>query len=115
VGLFLGNLAFDCKEAMVECFRACARKRRTPAIEVLRTLGADRDRAPVTQRLGRWLWLRHRPDSALSRWFQDRVKVNGGRLKKKPTIVALARKLLVALWKYVTSGVVIEGAIVRVA
>ena len=50
VGLFLGNLAFDCKVAMVECFRACARKRRTPPIEVLRTLGADRDRAPVTQR-----------------------------------------------------------------
>ena len=44
----------------------------------------------------------------------DRVKANGGRLKK-PTIVALARKLLVALWKYVTSGVVIEGAIVRAA
>ena len=59
-----------------------------------------------------WLWLRHQPDSVLSQWFQDRVKANGGRLKK-PTIVALARKLLVALWKYVTSGVVIEGAIVR--
>lgn len=53
VGLFLGNLALDCKEAIVECFRACARERRTPAVEVLRTLGADRDRAPVTQRLGR--------------------------------------------------------------
>jgi transposase len=50
----------------------------------------------------------------LSQWFLDRVKANGGRLKK-PTIVALARKLLVALWKYVTSGVVIEGAIVRAA
>jgi transposase len=61
-----------------------------------------------------WLWLRHQPDSVLSRWFLDRVEANGGRLKK-PTIVALARKLLVALWKYVTSGVVIEGAIVRAA
>ena len=61
-----------------------------------------------------WLWLRHQPDSVLSQWFLDRVKANGGRLKK-PTIVALARKLLVALWKYVTSGVVIEGAIVRAA
>jgi hypothetical protein len=39
---------------------------------------------------------------------------NGGRLKKT-TIVALARKLLVALWKYVTAGVVIEGAIVKSA
>ena len=37
---------------------------------------------------------------------------NGGRLKKT-TIVALARKLLVALWKYVTAGVVIEGAVMK--
>jgi transposase len=55
-----------------------------------------------------WLWLRHQPDTTLSRWFKERV-ASGGALKK-PTIVALARKLLVALWKYVTSGVVIDGA-----
>jgi len=61
-----------------------------------------------------WLWLRHQPHSALALWFQDRVKRNGGRLKK-PTIVALARKLLVALWKYVTAGVVIEGAVINTA
>src|SRR5450631_1385984 len=54
-----------------------------------------------------WLWLRHQPQSALALWFEERVRRNGGRLKKK-TIVALARKLLVALWKYVTAGVVIE-------
>jgi len=59
-----------------------------------------------------WLWLRHQPDSALARWFHARVKRNGGRLRKA-TIVALARKLLVALWKYATAGVVIEGAIVK--
>ena len=46
--------------------------------------------------------------------FKERVNRNGGRLKKT-TIVALARKLLVALWKYVTAGVVIEGAIVKSA
>jgi transposase len=61
-----------------------------------------------------WLWLRHQPASALSLWFQERVKRNGGGLKKK-TIVALARKLLIALWKYATSGVVIEGAIMKAA
>ena len=61
-----------------------------------------------------WLWLRHQPNSALARWFQERVKRNGGRLKKT-TIVALARKLLVALWKYVTAGVVIEGAVTKTA
>jgi transposase len=59
-----------------------------------------------------WLWLRHQPHSALTLWFEERVKRNGGRLKKT-TIVALARKLLVALWKYVTAGVVIEGAVLK--
>jgi transposase len=57
-----------------------------------------------------WLWIRHQPQSALSIWFQERVKQNAGRLRK-PTIVALARKLLVALWKYVNAGVVIQGAV----
>jgi transposase len=57
-----------------------------------------------------WLWVRHQPDSALTAWFKGRVMQNGGR-QKKPTIVALARKLLVALWKYVNAGVIIEGAV----
>ena len=61
-----------------------------------------------------WLWLRHQPKSALALWFKERVTRNGGRLKKT-TIVALARKLLVALWKYVTAGVVIEGAVMKAA
>ena len=43
-----------------------------------------------------WLWLRHQPQSALALWFGERVGRNGGR-HKKTTIVALARKLLVAL------------------
>ena len=59
-----------------------------------------------------WLWLRHQPQSALTLWFHERVKRNGGRLRKT-TIVAMARKLLVALWKYVTAGVVIDGAVAR--
>ena len=61
-----------------------------------------------------WLWLRHQPQSALALWFKERLSRNGGRMKKT-TIVALARKLLVALWKYVTAGVVIEGAVVKAA
>ena len=59
-----------------------------------------------------WLWLGHQPQSALTRWFRARVEQNGGRLRKT-AIVALARKLLVALWKYVTSGVMIEGAAMK--
>ena len=58
-----------------------------------------------------WLWLRHQPKSALALWFEERVK-QSGRLRKT-TIVALARKLLIALWKYVTLGVVIEGAVMK--
>lgn len=52
-----------------------------------------------------WLWLRHQPQSALAKWFKAR-----GERGRKVSIIALARKLLVALWKYVTQGVVIEGA-----
>jgi transposase len=59
-----------------------------------------------------WPWLRNQPQSALTIWFHERVLRNGGRLRKT-TIVALARKLLVALWKYVTTGVVIEGAAMK--
>ncbi|MFZ0459014.1 MAG: IS110 family transposase [Rhodoplanes sp.] len=61
-----------------------------------------------------WLWLRHQPRSALALWFKERANRDGGRMKKT-AIVALARKLLVALWKYVTSGVVIEGAVMKAA
>lgn len=59
-----------------------------------------------------WLWLRHQPQSALTLWFEERVRRNGGRMRKT-MIVALARKLLIALWKYVTAGVVIEGAVMK--
>jgi len=59
-----------------------------------------------------WLWLGHQPQSALTRWLRARVEQNGGRLRKT-AIVALARKRLVALWKYVTSGVMIEGAAMK--
>lgn len=58
-----------------------------------------------------WLWLRHQPDSALSRWFHQRVGMNG-RIRKV-MITALARKLLVAFWRYATAGVIIEGATVK--
>lgn len=74
--------------------------------------GNPRLRATLVQLA--WLWVRNQPDSALTRWFISRVTERGPR-SKKPAIVALARKLLVALWKYVTAGVVIEGAIVHAA
>lgn len=61
-----------------------------------------------------WLWTRWQPDSALSIWFRERVGQAKGRIKKI-IIVALARKLLVALWRYVKDGVIPEGAKMKTA
>jgi hypothetical protein len=60
-----------------------------------------------------WLWLQNQPTSALSLWFHERVRLRGR--MRKTIIVALARKLLVALWRYTTAGVVIEGAVMKAA
>lgn len=59
-----------------------------------------------------WLWLRHQPGSALSLWFKQRVGDQKGRVRRI-AIVALARKLMVGLWRFLTLGLVPEGAIVR--
>jgi transposase len=59
-----------------------------------------------------WLWVRHQPDSALSRWFRARVGDERGRVRRI-AIVALARKLLIALWRYVTHGELPEGAVLK--
>jgi len=56
-----------------------------------------------------WGWLRWQPDSELSQWFWSRFGKAGGR-SRKVGIVALARKLLVALWRYLETGVVPAGA-----
>ena len=61
-----------------------------------------------------WMWLRWQPDSALSAWFRARVGAMGGRIRKI-MIVALARKLLVALWRYVKDGVIPDGAKMKAA
>ena len=56
-----------------------------------------------------WGWLRWQPDSELSQWFWSRFGKAGGR-SRKVGIVALARKLLVALWRYLETGLVPAGA-----
>jgi transposase len=61
-----------------------------------------------------WLWLRHQPGSALSLWFKQRVGDQKGRVRRI-AIVALARKLMVALWRFLTLGLVPEGASLRAA
>jgi len=58
-----------------------------------------------------WRWLHHQPQSSLSHWFNERTNGGTGRLRRV-MIVALARKLLVALWRYATTGLVPTGAVV---
>lgn len=59
-----------------------------------------------------WLWIRHQPDSELTRWFHKRVGDAKGRVRRI-AIVAVARKLMVALWRYLQTGVVPTGAVLR--
>ena len=60
-----------------------------------------------------WGWLRWQPSSALAQWYQARF--GHGKRTRKIGIVALARKLLIVLWRYVTTGVVPAGAVLRAA
>ena len=59
-----------------------------------------------------WLWTRWQPTSQLSQWFAGRVAGQKGRMRKI-MIVALARKLLIALWRFCRDGVVPQGAILK--
>lgn len=61
-----------------------------------------------------WFWLVHQPDSKLTCWFKARVGDLKGRVRKI-AIVALARKLAVALWRYLETGLVPEGAVLKPA
>ncbi len=61
-----------------------------------------------------WLWLRHQPESGLSRWFRERVGQARGLVRRVAIVaVAVARRLLVALWRYAGDGVMPEGAIAK--
>jgi transposase len=59
-----------------------------------------------------WSWLRFQPDSALSCWFRKRFGGGGKRLRRIG-IVAVARKLLIALWRFLETGVLPEGAVLK--
>jgi transposase len=82
--------------------------------------GVDRDRRINRAGNGRarktliqlaWLWLRYQPDSGLAKWFRERVGSLQGRTRRI-AIVAMARKLLIAIWRFAAMGVLPEGAIV---
>jgi transposase len=62
-----------------------------------------------------WMWLRHQPDSALARWFVRRTGSGSpdpaaGKRGKRVGIVAVARRLVIALWRYLKDGLMPEGA-----
>jgi transposase len=59
-----------------------------------------------------WSWLRYQPRSELSRWFTERF-AHGGKRMRRSGIVALARKLLIALWRFRTHGLIPEGACLK--
>ena len=59
-----------------------------------------------------WDWLRYQPHSKLTRWYQERFAHGSPRLRRIG-IVALARKLLIELWRYVETGVIPEGAVMK--
>jgi transposase len=61
-----------------------------------------------------WLWQRYQPDSAQVSWFRERVSGTGRRMRKV-MVVGLARKLLIALWRFATQGVVPKGAVMKPA
>ena len=55
-----------------------------------------------------WLWLRYQPDSQLSQWYQARF-AGGGKRMRRVGIIASARRLLIALWRYLEDGVFPDG------
>lgn len=59
-----------------------------------------------------WLWLHYQPNSKLSRWFGERFGQGGSR-QRRIGIVALARKLVIALWRFLEHGIVPEGATLK--
>jgi transposase len=61
-----------------------------------------------------WLWLRHRREAELTRRYGEPAQANGGRIRRVP-IVALAAKLLIALWQFASAGVVSKGALLKTA
>ena len=73
---------------------------------------AGNPRARTTMIQLAWLWLRYQPGSELAKWFRNRVGTLAGRTRRI-AIVAMARKLLIALWRYVETGVVPAGAEIR--
>jgi transposase len=82
---------------------------------LVRDQGLTRGGVPAVRRVAveiAWAWLRYQPHSALSRWYQARFG-GGGAAARRIGIVALARRVLIALWRYDTTGRIPEGALLK--
>ena len=77
--------------------------------------GLMRSGLPAVRRIAieiAWAWLRYQPTSALTQWDHQRFAGGGARLRRLG-IVAVARRVIIALWRYVEYGVVPEGALMK--
>lgn len=82
---------------------------------IQRDQGLVRSGVPAVRRLAielAWAWLRYQPTSALTQWYQRRFGT-GGAVTRRIGIVALARRVLIALWRYLETGIVPEGALLK--
>ena len=60
-----------------------------------------------------WLWLRYQPGSAISRWYAQRIGDGKSKRSKRVAIVAVARRLVIALWRYLEHDVVPDSAVLK--
>jgi transposase len=82
---------------------------------VQRDQGLVRSGIPAVRRIAveiAWAWLRYQPGSALTHWYHQRFG-GGGAVTRRIGIVALARRVIIALWRYVEHGIVPEGALLK--
>lgn len=82
---------------------------------IQRDQGLVRSGVPAVRRIAvemAWAWLRYQPGSALTQWYHRRFG-GGGAVTRRIGIVALARRVLIALWRYVETGIVPEGALLK--
>ena len=92
-----------------------SRRRRIQSGEVARDQGISRAGNERLQAISiqlAWNWVRWQPTSALTHWYRERF-AGGGKRLRRIGIVAVARKLVIALWRYATTGVVPAGAILK--
>ncbi len=71
--------------------------------------GRSRLRASITELA--WGWVRYQPESALTRWYREHF--DGSKRLRRIGIIALARKLMIELWKYLQTGALPEGALTK--